>query len=112
MLVRLGAASEEDLVRWLCREYRLPIIDVTGVAPMSQALARVPYEMAERHAILPLGIDGSTLTVAIADPSNLDGLNEVKFCSGCTLRIGISATLKLEHAIAQFYGAKMTRAAG
>jgi Type II secretion system (T2SS), protein E, N-terminal domain/PilZ domain len=103
LLVRLGIVAEEDLLECCCREYRLPAIDLTTVQPTNEALARVPHELSRRHQILPIGVSGSTLTVAIGDPSNLDGLNEVKFRSGRDLRVSLAPVLALEEAIERCY---------
>jgi type IV pilus assembly protein PilB len=110
-LLSLGIVSEEDLVSCFHEEYRLPVIDLSSAQPTSEALRLVPRDLAIHHEALPIGVAGSTLTVAISDPSNLDGLNEVKFRSGCTLRISVAPVRALREAIDQFYGAHV-RAAG
>jgi type IV pilus assembly protein PilB len=112
MLLRLGIVSEEDLVSCFHKEYRLPVIDLASVQPTDEALRLVPHDMARRHEILPIGLAGSVLTVAIGDPSNLDGLNEVKFRSGCTLRIAVAAARALQQAIDHFYREHAGREAG
>ena len=111
MLLSLGIVSEEDLVSCFHEEYRLPVIDLSTAEPTPEALRLVPRDLAIHHEALPIGVAGSTLTLAISDPSNLDGLNEVKFRSGCTLRISVAPVRALREAIDQFYGAHV-RAAG
>jgi type IV pilus assembly protein PilB len=111
MLLSLGVVSEEDLVSCFHEEYRLPVIDLSTAEPTPEALRLVPRDLAIHHEALPIGVAGSTLTLAISDPSNLDGLNEVKFRSGCTLRISVAPVRALREAIDQFYGAHV-RAAG
>ena len=53
----------------------------------------------------------SKLSVAIADPTNLAGINEVKIRSGCTLNVALAPAKSLATAIDRFYGAR-ARAAG
>src|SRR5215468_5711521 len=91
VLGRLGIISEEKLVSCLSKEYRVPVVDPLSAEPSPEALALVPHLLAHRHEVLPLSRIGSTLTLAISDPSNLAALNEVKFLSGCNLRVVLAA---------------------
>jgi len=111
MLIRLGILTEDEVLDFFCREFRLPAVDLTTVDPTSDALAQVPHALARAQLILPIGISGGTLTVAVGDPSNLDGLNEVRFRSDRTLRISLAPLRALEDAIDHAY-AMRARAAG
>ena len=102
-LVSMQVVSEDALAAYLHREYRLPIVDLSTAEPTSEALRLVPRSIARRHAILPVGLSGSTLTVAVADPSNVDGLAAVKFRSGCGLRVAVAPARSLLAAIDRFY---------
>ena len=110
-LVRFGVVSEEDLLTCFHREYHVPIIDLSTIDPTAEVLQLVPLALARQHAILPIGLSGSTLTIAIGDPSNVDGLNAVKFRSGCELRIALAPVRSLLEAIDHFYAAR-ARATG
>jgi MshEN domain/PilZ domain len=103
LLLQLGFVSDEDLAACFNEEYGIPLIDVTTAEPTPEALRLVPYKVARRHEILPIGVTGSTLTVATSDPSNLDGRNEVKFRSGCDLRVAVALSRAVREAIAYFY---------
>jgi hypothetical protein len=111
ILIRFGVVSEDDLAACLHREYRVPLVDLSTVDPLADVLELIPLEMARQHAILPIGLSGSTLTVAIADPSNVDGLASVKFRSGCELRVTLAPARSLMDAIDHFY-AERARATG
>jgi type II secretion system (T2SS) protein E len=103
ILVSFQVISEHDLALFMHREYGLPIVDLSTVEPTTEALRLVPPAIALRHAILPIGVSGSTLTVAVADPWNTDGLAAVKFRSGCVLRVAIAPARSLSTAIERFY---------
>ena len=103
VLLRLGVVSDKDLAACFHEEYRIPLIDVTSVEPTPEALRLVPFELAARHEILPIGVTRSTLTIATSDPSNLDGRNEVKFHSGCDLTTTVAPSRALREAIHYFY---------
>jgi hypothetical protein len=103
ILVSFQVISEHDLALFMHREYGLPIVDLSTVEPTTEALRLVPPSIALRHAILPIGVSGSTLTVAVADPWNSDGLAAVKFRSSCVLRVAIAPARSLLMAIERFY---------
>jgi type IV pilus assembly protein PilB len=111
VLVRFGIVSQDDLASLLAEEYRLAAIDLTSIDPTSAVLRLVPHALARRHVILPIDLAGSTLSVAIADPTNLVGLSEVKLRSGYGLNVALAPAESLATAIERFYGAR-TRAAG
>jgi type IV pilus assembly protein PilB len=58
-----------------------PAIDLAGVRPMADALARVPASLAQRHGIVPLGFVGDTLHVATHDPTDTAALDEVRLAA-------------------------------
>jgi Type II secretion system (T2SS), protein E, N-terminal domain/PilZ domain len=103
VLLRLGVVSDDDLAACFNEEYRIPLIDVTMVEPTPEALGLVPYELARRHEILPIGAARSTLTIATSDPSNLDGQKEVRFHSGLDLTVAVTPSRMLREAIHYFY---------
>jgi class 3 adenylate cyclase len=103
LLLRLGIVSDQELAACFNEEYRIPLLDVTTAEPTPEALRLVPYELAQRHEILPIGVAGSTLTVATSDPSNLDGRDEVKVRSGCDLTVTVAPSRALREAIDYFY---------
>ena len=103
VLLRLGLVSDKDLAACFSEEYRIPLIDVTTVEPTPEALRLVPYELAQRHEILPIGVTPLALTVVTSDPSNLEGRNEVKARAGCDLTVGVAPSRLLREAIHYFY---------
>jgi hypothetical protein len=102
LLLRLGV-SDQELAACFNEEFRVPLIDVATAEPTPEALRLVPYELAQRHEILPIGVAGATLTVATSDPSNLDGREEVKLQSGCDLTVTVAPSGALREAIDYFY---------
>jgi type IV pilus assembly protein PilB len=103
VLARLGIISEDDLVHCLSKEYRVPVVDPLRAEPSAEALTLVPHALAHRHEVLPLSRLGSTLTLAIADPSNLAALSEVKFLSGCDVRVVLAPRSAIGKAIHKYY---------
>ena len=102
-LVRLGFVSDEDITFFLHKEYRLPVIDPLSAEPSAEVLSLIPDTLARKHELLPISLTGSTLTLAMADPSNLAGLNECKFLTGCDVRIVLAPARGIRRGIDRHY---------
>jgi type IV pilus assembly protein PilB len=78
-LVKLGFIPENELVKALARQYKLPAVDLSKFEVDPKVLKLVPAELATKHLVLPLKRDGRTLHVAMADPTNLGVIEDLKF---------------------------------
>jgi len=78
-LVKLGFINETDLTRMLARQYRMPAVDLTKFEVDPRVAKLIPAELALKHLVLPLKRDGRTLTVAMAEPTNIRVLDDLKF---------------------------------
>jgi type IV pilus assembly protein PilB len=78
-LIRTGAIEELELTKIIARTYRMPAVDLSKFEVDAKILRLVPSELATKHTLLPLKRDGRTLTVAVADPTNQEILEDLKF---------------------------------
>src|SRR5207302_1012506 len=90
-LVRLGFVTEEKLLSYLEREYRLPVVDPLSLDIPREVLGIVPQALVTKHHLVPTSLVRSTLTLAMADPSNLTAINEVKFLTGYDVTVAAAA---------------------
>jgi type IV pilus assembly protein PilB len=78
-VVKLGLVPETTVVKLLARQHRMPAVDLARFEVDTRLLKLVPAELASRHTVLPLRREGRQLTVAIADPTNLGVVDDLKF---------------------------------
>src|SRR2546425_12353802 len=102
-LVRLGFVTEEKLLSYLEREYRLPVVDPLSLDIPREVLGIVPQALVTKHHLVPTSLVRSTLTLAMADPSNLTAINEVKFLTGYDIKVAVAAPTVIQHAIERYY---------
>ena len=102
-LIQLGFVTETDLTAYLHREYRLPIVDPQSIDPSPEVIQLIPASLARRHEMLPISRNGATLTMAIADPSNLIAISEAKFLTGCDIRVVLASPRAIAKALDKFY---------
>jgi type IV pilus assembly protein PilB len=102
-LVKLGYIGEETLLSYLQREYRLPVVDLPSLDIPREVLAVVPQALVMKHHLIPTNLVRSTLTLAMADPSNLMAINEVKFITGYDVKVAVAAPSAVQEAIERYY---------
>src|SRR5258708_8194640 len=78
-LVKLGFIPETELTKMLARQHKMPAVDLSKFEVDPRIAKLIPGDLAIKHLVLPLKRDGRTLTVAMADPTNLGVLDDLKF---------------------------------
>ena len=73
------------LLRLASQEFGMPVLDVTAMNPVHFPVNLISEELLGKHRALPLFQRGKRLFVGIADPMQLNALEEIKFHSGCTV---------------------------
>jgi type IV pilus assembly protein PilB len=106
-LVKLGYVNEDDLVSFLSKQYGVPAINLSEYTIDPPVIKLIPIEMARKYLIMPVTRVGATLTIAMADPSNLFAIDDVKFMTGYNVEVVVSSESNVMSAIAANYqGAK------
>jgi type IV pilus assembly protein PilB len=104
-LVKLGFLAEQDLVRALARQHRIPAVDLERVRLDPKILKLVPPDMAVKHQVLPLRRVGRTLTVAMTNPTDLGVLDDLKFVTRLDIEPVIAGDFTLRRIIEKEYDA-------
>ena len=69
----------------------------------AEVVRLIPLTLVRRHHLLAISLTGSTLTLAMADPSNLVAINEVKFLTGYDVKVAVAASSSVTSAIQHLY---------
>ena len=78
-LVKLGFVQETEITKMLARQYRMPAVDLARFEVDPKIVKMIPGDIALKHLVLPLKREGRTLTVAMADPTNMGVIDDLKF---------------------------------
>src|SRR5919199_3900808 len=80
-LLESGYASSEGIAKTLAARHQMPLVELglTGVNP--EAANLVPLHVLERVVAIPYALEGDTLRIAVADPSNLHGMDELRLAT-------------------------------
>ena len=102
-LVKLGLIEETEITKMLARQYRMPAVDLARFEVDQRIVKLVPAEVAIKHTVLPLKREGRTLTVAMADPTNMTVVDDLKFITRYDIFPVIAGEYTLRTAIERYY---------
>ncbi len=104
-LIHMGVVSEQQVLQTLEHQLGLTLVDLNVRVPDEQAVAKVKEELARKYGAVPLECEGRTLTVAMADPLNVQALEDLRFHTGLFIKPALASTSQINEAIERFYNA-------
>ncbi len=104
-LARLGVISDDDITKFLSHQYRVPTINLEEYEIEPEILKLVSREQCERHRVVPVSRAGSSLVVAMTDPTNLNAIDDLKFLTGYNVEPVIASETAIAQAIERHYNA-------
>ena len=102
-LSKLGYISDDDITSFLSTQYRLPAIELESYEVDAEVIRMVSREVCEKHKILPVSRSGSSLIVAMADPTNLHAIDDIKFLTGYNVEPVVASETAIHQAIERYY---------
>src|SRR3954451_8151018 len=90
-LVAEGIASSEGIARILAARHNLPLVDLQLTGVDERAARLVPLHVLERTVAIPYQQEGELLRVAVADPANLHGLDELRLAIRGPIELGVAS---------------------
>ena len=104
LLTRTGLLSEQQLVEILGEQLELPFVKLKDVQVDVQAIKKVPAKLASHYKFLPLFVDDGVLQIAIANPFDVQVLDELKLLLDCDVKPILAASKDIQEAIQRYYG--------
>lgn len=105
-LLNLGYIDEHQLVAYLSKQYGVPTINLDQFDISGDILKSVSRETAIKHKLIPINKTGSTLVVAMSDPSNIFAVDDLKFATGNNIEVVVTSERSVRNAIERFYGSQ------
>jgi len=102
-LVKLSLISEKNLVSFLSRHYGVPAIDLSEAQIDPEVIKMIPPDVVFKYQVIPIKRIGSTLRVAMNDPSNILAIDDIKFLTSCHVEVFVSTESAIKAAIDKFY---------
>jgi type IV pilus assembly protein PilB len=103
-LIKLGFVSEEDITECLSQQFGVPSINLAHFEIDASVIKLIPAEVARKYNILPVNKTGATITIAMADPTNVFAMDDIKFMTGYNVEPVVASELGIKAAIDNYYG--------
>ena len=103
-LMKLGFVSDDEITEVLSRQYGVPSINLKYYEVDPAVIKLIPQDTAVRYQIVPLSRVGSTLTIAMIDPTNVFAMDDIKFMTGFNVEPVVASETSVNEAISKFYG--------
>jgi len=103
-LIKLGFVAEEDITECLSQQFGVPSINLQHFEIDPGVIKLISSEVARKYNILPVNKTGATITIAMADPTNVFAMDDIKFMTGYNVEPVVASELGIKAAIDNYYG--------
>jgi type IV pilus assembly protein PilB len=98
-LVGMGAAKARDIAVAASHEFGVPLLDLDCLAVDLDLVRLISDKLLVKHRVMPLFKRGKRLFLAVADPTNLHAIDEIKFATGLGIEAIVVEDDKLQRAV-------------
>jgi type IV pilus assembly protein PilB len=108
LIVEQGLATEEAIARGVAQQLNLPYIELGQTVADPPAMNLVPRPLARRHQMIPVRRTSDGLLVAMADPTNVVAIDDVRAVSGISkIELAVATVSAIEDAESRFYASDL-----
>ncbi|MEO6713056.1 MAG: type IV-A pilus assembly ATPase PilB, partial [Mycobacteriales bacterium] len=101
-LIKLGFLTDEDIAAAISRQSGVPGINLREFELDPAIVRLVSAESATKYNVLPVARSGTTLTLAMADPTNVFAMDDIKFMTGLHVEPVVASESAIREAIARY----------
>lgn len=102
-LVKLGIISDDVITAVLSRQYGVPSINLDLFHIEHEVIKLISQDVALKYTVLPISKVGATLTLAMADPTNVAAMDDIKFMTGLNVEPVIASEASIQMSIGKYY---------
>jgi len=103
ILIELGFVSEEEVALALTAQYGFPYLPLENYEIDDGVTHLVPEHVARQYCLIPIDRIGNALTVAMADPSNTQAIEDIEMLTHCVVQSFVSTPSDIRKAIEHYY---------
>ena len=102
-LVSLKYATEEDIVQALTCQYGFPFLPLSNYEISREVVAIVPVDVCKKYCLIPIDRIGRSLTLAMANPLNVQAFEDVERVTSCAVQAFVSTASEIKNGIKRYY---------
>ncbi|OMH41160.1 type IV-A pilus assembly ATPase PilB [Desulfurobacterium indicum] len=103
-LIKNNLISEEALLQILSQVYGVPSVNLKELTLNEDIVKIIPQSTAEKNMLLPIGRIGPNLKLAMADPSDLQTIERLRFSTGFKIEPYVALPFRIKQKLEEVYG--------
>lgn len=103
ILVEMKFARGEDIAQALTAQYGFPYLPLANYDIDPEIIGIIPGRVARQYLLIPIDKIGNNLTVAMANPLNVQAIEDVELLSACNVQVFVSTSADIKRAIEKYY---------
>jgi hypothetical protein len=109
ILIEMGLITEDKLAAIMAQLLAIPCVKPGQLQNIPKDIIKIiSSELAEKHKVVPVAVNGKKLTLAMAEPHNLKAVDEISFRTGYIVRPILALEVRLIFALEKHYDIKRT----
>ncbi|MEL6178801.1 MAG: type IV-A pilus assembly ATPase PilB [Myxococcota bacterium] len=106
-LVKQGFIEDTELTAFLSKHYGVPSVNLDDFHIEESVITLISEDIARKHLVVPINRIGSSLVVAMSDPSNIYAIDELKFITGFNIEVVVASEVAIREAIEIYYAEQL-----
>ena len=103
IFVAEGLCTAADVTSAMAEQFGMEIVDLDGLEIAKSVIDMVPHEQCRENHVMPIDMFDGILTVAIADPLDLQSLDNIRFVINCQVQPVLATREAIDSAIDKYY---------
>ena len=103
ILIGLGYVTEEQIAQAITVQYGFPYLPLSSYEIDPNLVGIVPENVARQYCLIPIDKIGNTLTIAMANPLNLQAVEDIELMTNCKVQTFVSTMTDILSAIDKYY---------
>ena len=106
VLIEYNYLTELDIRDKISRNYSLPIVELNEYQELDNSIEILPYKFVKDNQIFPFKEESKSISVALADPSSLNSLSQLKSFTSKNINAHVCLISELENIINLHYNSE------
>jgi general secretion pathway protein E len=103
ILVDMGLVAQRDVLAALSEQLDVPLVTIDGPPPAAPEIEGLSYRFLRQSRAFPVALNGSVLTVAMADPMDFETAAAIGSFSGLEIQTALAAEQEIVDAVDKHY---------
>ena len=104
ILTRMGVLDEVQIAKFFSQHWGVPSVDLNKIEIDPLVVKLIPGDMVRKHMVLPIKRLGTTISLAMVDPTDVFSIEDIKFITGYNVEPIIATESALIEKIEKYYG--------